>query len=774
MSGRPTWRSLAALVCLTFGLAGGGCRGRLPETFVLQDSVETKDLRVGDAGSDAPGLVFPRAPEIRDLEIDHERRPVVLTATDWQWRGRIPEGGRLNAGAQLLPGAWRVVRSLRVTVAVRDGDTREIVDVASITKDEEPRWLDFEADLSRFAGREVTLEVSATLDGLPPRHRDSNLVAWGPVHLSAGAERSERAEKRPNVLFILVDTLRHDRLAAYGYERHETSPEIQRWLAEPGAVVEDAYSQAPWTLPSVISFMTGISPGEMLGTDMTSFGIPAGVKPLAERMAELGYRTGGFVGNPVLHAGAGFGRGFGTYYAPPADVQWLRRHADEINRHAVPWLRAAQREPFFLYVHYIDPHDPYENPDMINGRAYFMPDYTGAVAGDWIHGIYNGRIQLQDPERDIPYIQALYDGEVRYVDRHIGALLAALDPEVLENTLVVLTADHGEELGEHGGWKHGQTLYEEQIHVPLIVRWDGHVKPGTRLSGTVRLLDLVPTLLAAAGGKMEEAFDGIDLLPALTGRGELPRRPAFAEGLSGGPLRAAAILDRQKLILFNREEPFRPADALQEHLWQVDLQRLRRTELYDLGKDPGERTDLSSARPREVDALAPVIHSQLAQELPGLWLLPEGLPAGARLSGSIAFEGPPRGWTPYFLGPEDRVELSGGVSGGTLRFDLTGEQGNGGGKGLRIDGPGRITAVAASLDGRPLPPGAVRIGADSSYGGGAVSLAALRSPRWPLTGAAPSGVRLRLWMHDGSGAVQRRTSADPKTEETLRSLGYIQ
>jgi arylsulfatase A-like enzyme len=766
--GETTWRSLAVLVCLTLGLAGGGCRGRLPEAFVLQDSVKKGDLRVGESVSDAPGLTFPRAPEIRDLEIDHERRSVVLTSTDWQWRGRVPAGGRLNAGVQLLPGAWKVIRGLRVTIALRDGDTREIVEVASTTEREELRWLDFEADLSRFAGREITLEVSATLDGLPPRHRDSNLVAWGPVHLSGAAERAEKSP--PNVLFILVDTLRHDRLAAYGYERHQTSPEIQRWLAEPGAVVEEAYSQAPWTLPSVISFMTGISPGEMLGTDMTSFGIPAGVKPLAERMAELGYRTGGFVGNPVLHAGAGFGRGFGTYYAPPADVQWLRRHADDINRHAVPWLRSFQREPFFLYVHYIDPHDPYENPEMINGRAFFMPDYTGAVAGDWIHGIYNGRLQMPDPERDIPYIQALYDGEVRYVDRHIGALLAALDPEILENTLIVLTADHGEELGDHGGWKHGQTLYEEQIHVPLIVRWDGHVKPGTRLSGTVRLLDLVPTLLAATGGKAEEAFDGVDLLPALTGQGELPRRPAFAEGLSGGPLRAAAVLDRQKLILFNREEPFRPADALQEHLWKVDLERMRRAELYDLSKDPGERADLAQARPREVQALEPIIHDQLARELPGLWLLPEGLPAGARLSGSIAFEQPPRGWTPYFLGPEDRVELSGG----TLRFALTGERGGRRGKGLRIEGPSRITAVAASLEGRPLPPGAVRLGADSSYGGGAVSLAALRSPRWPLAGQASSGVRLRLWMHDGSGAVERRTSADPKTEETLRSLGYIQ
>lgn len=772
---RRTWRlsALALLPALGLILALTTSCGRPDEEFHLLPLVAEKEYAVSsDTADEIPGgLSFAQAPEVLDLLVDHEERPVVLTsAAPWRWRGRIPPGARLNAGAQTLPAAWKVIRGLRITIAARDGRTREILEVASTTERESPRWLDVEVDLSRFAGREITLEMSATLDGVPAAYRDANLVAWGPVLLSGASERT--AEQPPNILFILVDTLRHDRLTPYGYTRHDTSPEIKRWIADPGAVVEDAYSQAPWTLPSVISFMTGRHPGELVGSDLAAFGIPDQVQPLAERLAGLGYHTGGFVANPTLHAGAGFGRGFRTYHAPPADVEWLRRHADDINRHAVPWLRAFQRRPFFLYVHYIDPHDPYENPDMIDGRAFFMPGYRGKVAGDWIHGIYSGRLELENPEQDIPYIGALYDGEIRYVDRHIGALLGALDPEVLKNTLIVLTSDHGEELHDHGGWKHGQSLYEEQIHVPLIVRWDGRIKPGTRLPGTVRLLDLVPTLVAAAGGKADESWDGIDLLPALTGSGELPRRPAFAEGLSGGPLRAAAVLDGRKLVLFNREEPFRPADALQDHLWQLDLGRLRRAELYDLVQDPGERRDLAATDPQGVGRLAPVVHSQLAQELPGLWvLLEEGLPAGSRLSGSIAFERPPRGWIPYFLSPEDHIELAGN----RLRFDLTGAPG---GKGLRIEGDfGRIAAMETSLDGRPLPPGGVRVGANAAYAGGTVAPAALRSPRWPLNGprtGPASAVRLRLWMHDGSGAVKRRTTIDPETEKGLRNLGYIQ
>jgi arylsulfatase A-like enzyme len=707
-------RRLAVLVSLALALAGG-CGPDLPESLDLYGAVKSGDLR---------GLSFPRPPEAVDKIIDGERRPVVLTAMQpWTWHGRVPPAGRLSFGVQALPEAWSVIRGLRAVVAVREGRTREILDLVSSAERQDVRWLDLEVDLSRFAGREVTLELSATLDGVPEKYRDANLVAWSPVLVTTPTER-----ERPNILVIVVDTLRHDHLTPYGYSVHDTSPEIQKALAGPGTVVEEAYSQAPWTLPSVVSLLTGRHPGELLGSDMASYGVPAGVPTLAERLAGLGYDTGAFMANPVLHEGAGFGRGFQTFWV---DGHLQQRGAEEVNRHAVPWLRAHQRRPFFLYAQYVDPHDPYENPDMINGRAFFMPGYTGPVAGNWIHGIYNGRLQLADPERDIPYIQALYDGEVRYADRHIGALLAQIDPGVLANTLIVLTADHGEELHDHGGWKHGHTLYEDQIHVPLILRWDGHIPAGKRLPGTVRLLDLAPTLVGAAGGKPDPAWDGVDLLPALTGKGQVPRRAAFAEGLSSGPLRAAAVLDGRKLMLFNRQEPYGPADELQAHVQETILSRLERAELYDLKADPGERRNLAAVDAPGVDRLAPLIHEQLGRELPGLWLLPEGLPAGSRLSGSITFERPPHGWMPYFLGPEDRVELAGT----SLRFELTGAPG---GKGLRIEGAfGRIAALEASLDGRPLPSATVQ--------------------KWMRTGVA-----------------KRQTSTDPETEKRLRSLGYIQ
>lgn len=712
-----TWCKRAALL-LAFLAAACGRAGE-PQGFHLRSAVGTGSFALTMGIPE--GLSFPHEPEVADLEIDHERRPVVLTRPGtWRWRGVVPQGAEVHAGVQILPAAWQAVDVLEVRLEARDGRSREVLDFALVERQPEPRWIDLGAGLSRYAGREITLELTADLLGLPERHMADNLVAWGPVSLSSPPGKAQR----PNVLLIVVDTLRRDHVTAYGYRR-KTTPEIQRRLAGPGAVVEEAYSQAPWTLPSVVSFLTGRYPGELLGMDKASFGIPPEVVPLAERVARLGYQTAGFVANPTLHTGAGFGRGFRTWFAPPADINWMFKHADDLNARAVPWLRASQDRPFFAYVHYIDPHDPYLNPDMdgFGGRSPFLPDYAGPVDGSWIHGIYTGDLQLPDPVRDVPHVRALYDSEVSYVDRHIGELLETLDPEVLANTLIVLTSDHGEELYDHGGWKHGQTLYEEQIRVPLIFRWDGRISPGTRVEGTVRLLDLVPTLAAAVGMEADRDWDGVNLLPALTGEGSVPRRAAFAQHLSGGPLRAAAVLDGRKLIFYNRNEPFQPPGYVESHLHRIDQARLRRMELYDLSRDPEERRNLLPGDEQMATELAPAIHRRLREFLPGLWVLTEGAAPGSRLSGTITFQRAPQRWVPYFLGDADRVEMSGN----RLTFDLTAEWFA---KGFRVEGdPGKVVSITPSR-----------------------GLILSRQPEKTV----------------------KRRAADPETERRLRSLGYIQ
>ncbi len=735
-----------ALCCLLF-LAAAGCSGPdLPQSLSLRDAVTAKQLSVG-AQPAAAGLWFPRAPEVVPFTFEGERRTAVLASVDpWRWTGEVPEGASLNAGVQLLPEAWQVIRSLSAWAVVRCDGESEVLEVVRVTRQQSPRWIDFRADLSRWAGREVTLELHATLEGLPAEHRHSNLVAWAPVRISARADR-----ETPNVLFILVDTMRFDHLTPYGYKR-ATTPEIARTLAAPGAVMEEAYSQAPWTLPSAVSYMTSRYPGEILGDDAGAYGIPKEVESLPEALEKLGYETGGFFANKVLHEGNGFGRGFRTFFSPPSlsgkGQGEGQPDAAELTGRALPWLTAHRDGPFFLYVHYVDPHDPYENPEIVNNRSPFEAPYDGPITGRHVHGVYNGRVQLTDPERDTEHLKALYDSEIHYVDGFIGRLIDSIPPEVLKNTLIVLTADHGEEFHEHGGWKHGFTLYEDQIHVPLLVRWDGHIPAGSRLSGTVRLIDLVPTLVQASGGKAAKSWEGVDLMPALTGKEALPRLAAFAQHMMIGPLRAAAVLDRKKLILFNPRTPYTPADELQAHLWTQDLARLKRVEMYDLARDGKEKNDLAPSSPGQVGELQPLIHRQLDRQMPGMRVFASGFPAGSRLQGSVVLNRPPARWISYFLAEGDHVELAGN----RVSFDLVGEVVE---KGFLLEGDlGGVQSVEARLNGQPLPAGQIFVGR--------------------AVAPASKGPTLRVWAPATHRPPSANAAPNPETEQRLRALGYAQ
>ncbi len=707
--------------------------------------------------------------QVTPVAIGGERRSaLVCPAAAWRWRGRVPEGTALHVGAQLQPGAGSPAAGLEIEVAVERRRGRQVLGVWRSAQPE--RWLDLDLDLDRVAGREIELVVTPRIvaaEGQPAPAAASArpAVAWAPVTLSM--RRPPPA--RPNILFILVDTLRADHLTPYGYGR-DTSPRIAELLAARGLVVEEAYSQAPWTLPSAVSYMTSRYPGELLGEAQAAFGMSEAEPSLADQLADLGYETAGLLANPTLHAGNGFDRGFATFYTPPATPDSMLLHGDDLNRRALPWLRAHARadRPFFLYLHYLDPHDPYDNPEVAQGRSPFYPGYRGALSGRWMHGIYTGRIALQDPAEDRRHLEALYDSEIHYVDARIGELLGAIPDEVLAETLVVLTSDHGEELQEHGGWKHGQTLYQEQIRVPLVVRWDGRVPAGSRLPGPVRLLDLAPTLVAAAGGVPPSSWQGVDLLAAFRGLAPPPRLPVFAQHLASGPLRAAAIVDRRKLVLFNRNVPFAPADDLQRYLWRQDLERLERVELYDLAADPGEGTNLArAAREDEVaPALAAAVHRQLDRQLPGIRVVASGVPEGARLNGTIRFDRPPSRWVGYFLADGDRVALAGHA----MSFDLGGDTLE---KGFLVEGDfsavEEIVARLAGVDGRPLAPAGLMVGAGRADPSRRLALAELAAPGWP---PAPAGPALRLWLA-GPGARRRVEVEDPETLERLRALGYI-
>ena len=573
--------------------------------------------------------------------------------------------------------------------------------------------------------------------------------------------------KRPNILLVVADTLRYDRLTSYGYHR-ETSPAIDREIARKGVVLETAYSQSPWTLPSMVSLMTSRHPGELLGDDPTTFGLPPEVATLPERLQGLGYRTAGFVANALLRPGNGFARGFETFDSPPRQRD-DRSNAENLTARARDWLRVNSGETFFLYLHFMDPHDPYGNADVVDGRSPFFPDYQGRLLEQSFDDFLAQERKRDDPTtgvpaQDVAHWSALYDSEVRYMDRALGELLESIPPDVLRRTLVVFTADHGEELHDHGWWLHARTVFEELVHVPLLVRWDGVIPAGRRIAGTVRLLDLMPTLVAAAGGEPSPEWQGVDLLPVLRDGRPLPRLPAFADAFTKNrPLRAGVVLDGFKLAVFNRNEPLTDPRPDEAAVNEVDRRRLPLAALYDLARDPRERHNLLERDPTgggRRERMERLLHGQLDRQLAGLRVIADALPVGQRLGGALQLDRAPEGWLPYFLEDEDRVE----ADGAELRFELTGGVLA---KGFIVLGdPGVVRHVEAWIGDTSLDDSAIRL-ANRPWSAAPTPVAALELPAWP---EEPDGPSLLLWYRD-----PRRTplAEDDETRRRLEALGYL-
>ncbi len=289
---------------------------------------------------------------------------------------------------------------------------------------------------------------------------------------------------------ISVDTLRADYLSCYGTSPVRT-PNIDR-IAEDGVLFEKVQTVAPTTLPSHASMFTGVRPTRHGVRDNVGFYLPEGIPTLATVLAEAGYRTGGFVGGFVLDSRFGIGQGFDTYYddfdSLEEDVAGgfvSQRRGEAVLGESLSWIEGKRGQPFFAFIHFYDPHTPYDPP------APFIPDERTNAA--------------------------LYGGEVAYVDSLVGRLLGFLDDrELAQSTLIVLTSDHGEALGEHGELTHGFFVYEPTLRIPLVVRYPG-VDEGRRVSDLVRIVDIPSTILDLLDVPIPEGLDGQSLRPLLEG-----------------------------------------------------------------------------------------------------------------------------------------------------------------------------------------------------------------------------------------------------------------
>ncbi len=441
-------------------------------------------------------------------------------------------------------------------------------------------------------------------------------LAPTPIFLLAGAlslaSCGGAAARGPNVLLISVDSLRADRVGAYGHSARfagaeGTTPTVDA-LAADGVCFEEAVSTSSWTLPAHAALLTGL-PDALHGLTDSARRLDPGHLTLAELYAANGWRTGGFWSGVNLHPAFGFSQGFERYEnCSEIDIEVTRFASQEedalFDAHeashdtltsaavvdaTLTWVGETLAEgdaPFFAFVHLWDPHYDYLPPE--NYAQRFDPGYTGAANG---RNFMNPRQHWRG--RDMEHVLALYDAEIRYTDDQIARLLDGLEAlGEREDTLVVFTADHGDEFYEHGKKGHQRTLYEEVVRVPLVISWPGVVPAGVRPKSSARLQDVYTTLAGLCGLESPTWVEGRDLRPAW----ELA-----SEGMDDEELAVA-----QHLLLRLPKKGIHLEGLRDERykvLWDHEEQR---GEWFDLVRDPFER------QPRAFESLDAVEQAPVA------------------------------------------------------------------------------------------------------------------------------------------------------------------
>ena len=568
----PTRHQLVPTVLLaTLAVACGGERkpGLAPTVQLIELLGQVEVVGPEAALGEHPPAVRPSRlvrPRDRDylgrvaLEAETgepEERLAIVVPSGTRLRFPIEERGRarLRLGWGPLhaeaPAAGAESPPVHATARVVDGDGPGAVIAAELSA---VTWSDAELECDLRPGTVVELEAGGPA---------GTWVAFSsPVLVGA---------KPPgwDVLLISLDTLRADHLGSYGYQR-PTSPHLDAFAI--GAFrFARAYASGPWTLPSHLSLFNGLYP-----RSYGDFRSP----PIAVVLSRAGYDTQALTGGGIMdYRMSTFAQGFGRYRYH----DWIR-DLDAVESA----LKTSRDRRRFLFLHTYEPHDPYIDTRF----AAALP--SGRLDGYFDKGLYpHIRRDISEDERH--YIKALYDGDIAFTDEQLGELFARLEVSgVLERTIVAITSDHGEQFWEHGSWRHGQNLYDEQIHVPLIVRLPEGLRRelglprGGIIDDQVRLIDVYPTLLELLGVPLEKPVQGRSLVPLMRGE-ERNEVEALAEYLNVDDVQSKALRFRGfKFLRTLSGDPESRRQAL---------------ELYDLRRDPAELVNLIEERPEIADEL---------------------------------------------------------------------------------------------------------------------------------------------------------------------------
>jgi arylsulfatase A-like enzyme len=504
-----------------------------------------------------------------------------------EWRAHetslraVPERARLDFSIGMAQASRDGESAQFVIEACPDGDECRVVFEESLHRDHAAYegWADRSIDLRDLAGKQVRFRF---------RTRGSadnalrTIPVWGDPTIY---QQSEADPARTNVILISLDTLSAPHLGTYGYE-HDTAPFLDEMFGRGGTTFERCVAAASSTSPSHMTMFSGRSPSvNSVTTGMEA--LPSYFPVVTEAIRSAGISTGAVTENGWLGVQHGFGRGFGAYVENKSpDIMTPTGQVTLTLQKARQWLMTHQNQQFFLFIHTFQVHDPFTPP-----RDY--QDLFPTIAGMEIHT--DSALHLRE--------HRAYDQEIRFTDGELRKFFGGLREDgFLDDTVVLIVSDHGENFGEHGWMGHGAELYEQVTHVPLLVAGKGVAK-GRRLRGLVGHLDLAPTIADIFGVAAPVNAEGRSLLPLLQGAPDPPEaRVLVTESWGAGT----------KNIAYEPVRFLRPAFAVRRG--DRKLVRYRdeagfRFEYYDLLADPGENHDLYQARPKDAEDLVDFVTS---------------------------------------------------------------------------------------------------------------------------------------------------------------------
>jgi arylsulfatase A-like enzyme len=503
----------------------------------------------------------PRAPAYDTLLAsvrlgEEERQALALSRRSvLRYHVLIPENGMLGVGVG-VEGEGEVPFVVEVT---KDGEPAAKVLAGTATG----AWSDHKADLSQLAGQTVRIDLRADGQG-------AGRLAWSAPRILVPARPERDLQPAKNVVVLVIDTLRADKLRPFNPKSRVQAPAIDRFAAE-GAVFELAQSPENWTKPAVASILTGLHP-QTHQQKTGDAALPGSAVLLSEHLKEHGFATGGFIANGYVSDRFGFDQGWDHY------TNYIREEksteAKDVFAEAAAWIEANKDERFFAYIQTIDPHVPYDPPGEYL-QMYDASEYHGQVkprmTGDLLEKAKRRPPAVVFDARDKQRIEALHDGEITQHDHFFGGFLDRLSELGLaEDTLVVVTADHGEEFDDHGSWGHGHSVYQELLHVPLMFRLPNRVPAGARVNEAVSTLDVSATVTELLGVPAMEHDEGHTLVGLMLG--DAPSRPTVA---------FSDFQDDRRVVTSGR--------------WKLILRGNLTSTMFDLENDPFERNEIDAS-----------------------------------------------------------------------------------------------------------------------------------------------------------------------------------